>query len=69
MPLEGTEDRTPAPLEETPAAAQEPGSEGEFLERLSSLLLIRLLVRVQGALGACDPQMVPQSRELTLPWA
>ena len=44
VPLEKTEDRTPAPAEEMSAAVDEPGSAVEFLERLASLLLIRLLV-------------------------
>lgn len=64
----GVPEGTPAPPEEMSAAVDEPGSAVEFLERLASLLLIRLLVdRIQGALKACDPQMEP-GRELTSPW-
>lgn len=54
---------TPAPPKGMSAAAHEPDSAGEFLERLASLLLIRLPVRVRGALKACDPQVGLRSRE------
>lgn len=44
VPLEEQKTGTPAPPKEMSAAVDEPGSAVEFLERLASLLLIRLLV-------------------------
>lgn len=44
VPWKEQKTETPAPPEEMSAAVDEPGSAVKFLERLASLLLIRLLV-------------------------
>lgn len=59
----------PRPPGETPAAAGEPGSAGQLLERLASHVLPRLLVTEPGRPWGVRPPESARSREPALPGA